>query len=128
MARRGKTPEKTPALEWIAAGLGALVALVILGTIGWQAITARGDPVPLLTASVEAITPTGSGHVVTVRVTNASSRTAASVHVEGEIDGQVSSATVDYVPGHGEASAGLLVEADPRTSPLKLRVTGYEHP
>lgn len=128
MARRGKTSEKTPALEWIAAGFGALVALVILGTIGWQALTAHNDPVPLLSASVEAITPAGDGHVVTVRVTNASSRTAASVHIEGEIEGEVSSATVDYVPGHGEASAGLLVAADPRTTALKLRVTGYEHP
>ena len=128
MAQRGKTTEKTPALEWIAAGLGALVALLILGTIGWQAITGDDDPVPLLSASVESVTPAGAGHVVTVRVTNASSRTAAAVQVEGEIDGEVSGATVDYVPGHGEASAGLLVAADPRKSPLKLRVTGYEHP
>lgn len=128
MARGGKTVDKTPALEWIAAGLGALVALVILGTIGWQALTTRNDPVPLLSASIEAITPAGDGHVVTVQVTNASSRTAASVHIEGEIDGEVSNATIDYVPGHGQASAGLLVAADPRTLPLKLRVTGYEHP
>jgi uncharacterized protein (TIGR02588 family) len=128
MARRRTTAGKTPALEWIAAGFGALVALIVIGTIGWQAVTARHDPVPLLSAGVETVTAAGSGYVVTVRVTNASSRTAASVHVEGEIAGEVSTATVDYVPGHGEASAGLLVAADPRTSPLALRVTGYEHP
>ncbi len=128
MARRGKTVEETPALEWIAAGFGALVALLILGTIGWQGLTASNDPVPLLSASVEAITPAGDGHVVTVRVVNASSRTAAAVQVEGEIGGEVSSATIAYVPGHGRASAGLLVAADPRTTPLMLRVTGYEHP
>lgn len=126
-SRRGKGQD-TPALEWVAAGIGVLIAAVMLGTIGWQALSGQDDPVPLLAATVDAVTAAGGGHVVTVRVTNASSRTAASVHVEGEIDGQVSSATVDYVPGHGEASAGLLVAADPRTSPLKLRVTGYEHP
>ncbi len=128
MARKGNAAATVPALEWIAAGIGALVALVVLGTIGWQAVTARNDQVPLLSASVESVTPAGDNHVVTVRVTNSSSRTAASVHVEGEINGQTSSATVDYVPGHGEASAGLIVAADPRASPLELRVTGYEHP
>lgn len=128
MARRGKSVTAVPALEWIAAGIGALVALVILGTIGWQALTSGDDPVPLLSASIESVTPAGAGHVVTVRVTNASGRTAAAVQVEGEIDGQTSSATIDYVPGHGEASAGLIVAADPRRRLLVLRVTGFEHP
>lgn len=126
--RRAATADRTPLLEWIAAAVGALAALVILGTIGWQALTASDDPVPLLSASVESITPGAGGHVVTIRVANASSRTAASVEVEGEIDGETSSVTVDYVPGHGEASAGLIVAADPRRQPLALRVTGYEHP
>ena len=61
MAPRGKTPAPVSALEWIAAGLGLLVAVVILGTIGWQAVTARHDPVPLLAASVEEIIPAGNG-------------------------------------------------------------------
>ena len=128
MARRSKSVTAVPALEWVAAGIGAVVALIILGTIGWKALTGGDDPVPLLSASVESITPAGTLHVVTVRVTNASSRTAAAVHVEGEIGGQTSSATIDYVPGHGEASAGLIVAADPRRRPLVLRVTGFEHP
>lgn len=128
MAARGKARAAVPALEWVAAGIGLLIALAILGSIAWQAVTSRDDPVPLLTATVDEVIPAGTGHVVTVRVVNASGRTAASVHVEGEIDGQTSSATIDYVPGHGEASAGLIVAADPRTTPLTVRVTGYEHP
>lgn len=128
ISRRGGKAPATPVLEWIAAGLGAIIAAIILVTIGWQAIAGGDDPVPLLSARAESVTPAGSVHVVTVRVTNASSRTAASVHLEGAIDGEVSSATLDYVPGHGEASAGLLVAADPRATPLTVRVTGYEHP
>lgn len=128
MARRASTTDKTPMLEWVAAAFGALVALAILGTIGWQAVTASYDRVPLLSARIKSVMPAGDGHVVTIEVTNASSRTAASVEVEGEIDGETSSVTIDYVPGHGEASAGLIVGANPRTQPLKLRVTGYEHP
>ena len=36
--KRAKTAQAVPALEWVAAALGALIALVILGTIGWQAL------------------------------------------------------------------------------------------
>ena len=126
MAGRGKA-QRTPALEWIAAGLGALVALVILGTIGWQALAGRDDPVPSLAARVESVTRAGHGQVATVTVTNSSGRTAASVHVEGTAGDETSSATIDYVPGHGEATAALIF-SDPAPGPIAVRVTGYEHP
>ena len=133
MVRRGGKGEQTPALEWLAAGLGALIALVILGTIGWQALAGRDDPVPLLAAQIESVTTAGQDRVATVTVTNASGRTAASVHVEGVAgkgtsDEQVSSATIDYVPGHGEASAALIFAAGTARKPITARVTGYEHP
>lgn len=133
MAKRQARPDPVPALEWVAAALGAIIALFILGAIGWQAISGHDDPVPLLEARVESVTPAGRGHVVTINVTNASSRTAASVQVEGVLgkgapDEETSNAAIDYVPGHGEASGALVFSADPRRRPLDLRVTGYEHP
>lgn len=127
MARRGDKSQAIPALEWAAAGLGALIALVILGTIGWQALAGRDDPVPLLAVRVESVTVAGRDHVATVNVTNASGRTAAAVHVEGKIGEQTSSAVIDYVPGNGEAKAALIF-ADPAPGPIAARVTGYEHP
>jgi len=127
MARRGGKRQETPAPEWVAAGLGALIALVILGTIGWQALAGRDDPVPLLAARIESVTTAGQDRVATVTVTNASGRTAAAVHVEGEIGEQTSSAVIDYVPGHGEATAALVF-TDPTPGPIAVRVTGYEHP
>lgn len=127
MARRGGKTQATPALEWIAAGFGALVAIVILGTIGWQALDGRDDPVPLLAVRIESVTTAGQDHVATVAVSNASSRTAAAVHVEGKVGEETSSAVIDYVPGHGEAKAALIF-ADPSPGPIAVRVTGYEHP
>lgn len=132
MARRRATGQQTPALEWVAAGVGALIALVVLGTVGWQALAGRDDPVPLLAARIDTVTPAGPGQVATVIVTNASSRTAAGVHVEGVVDKggpgeETSSAVVDYVPGDGEATAALVF-SDPAPGPIAVRVTGYEHP
>ena len=133
MAAKSRDTAPIPALEWIAAGLGLLVALFIVGTIGWQAVVGQDDPVPLLTARVMTVTPAVQSHVVTLKVTNASGRTAATVQIEGVLDKgspaeETSSATIDYVPGHSEAEGALVFSADPRGRPLDLRITGYEHP
>lgn len=133
MAKRHTRQDSIPALEWAAAAFGAIIALFILGMIGWQAISGQDDPVPLLEARAESITAAGRSHVVTITVTNASGRTAAAVQVEGVIgkgqaDEETSSASIDFVPGNGEASGALVFTADPRGRPLDLRITGYEHP
>lgn len=123
----------TPALEWISAGLGLVIALFVLGMIGWQAMIERDEPVPLLGVRIVAVTGAGKGQVATVAVTNTSGRTAASVQVEGVIgkdtpDEQTSTAMIDYVAGHSQASAGLIFAAPPGSGPISVRVTGYEHP
>jgi len=133
MARRADKTQGTPALEWIAALLGALIAIVIFGTIGWQALAGRDDPVPLLAVRVEAVAMSGQDRVATVTVANASGRTAGGVQIEGVVgkgspDEQVSSATIDYVPGHGEATAALVFSVTSPPGPIVVRVTGYEHP
>lgn len=131
---RGKAPAAdTPALEWIAAATGLLVALGMVGTLLAEGVTVGDDPVPLLAASAHSVKPAGRHHVVTVRLTNASGRTAAAVQVEGVLKRgaeavETSNATIDYVPGHSEARGGLMFTADPRAHRLELRVTGYEHP
>ncbi len=133
MANSANKQDRIPPLEWAVAAIGAIIALSILGAIGWQAIWGHDDPVPLLEVRAESVTPAGRSHVVTIEVTNASGRTAAAVQVEGVLgkdqpDEQTSSATIDYVPGNGKASGALMFSADPRGRALDLRVTGYEHP
>lgn len=133
MADSANKEDRIPPLEWIVAGIGAIIVLFILGAIGWQAISGQDDPVPLLEVRAVSITPAGRSHVVTIEVANASGRTAAAVQIEGVLgkdlpDEQTSNATIDYVAGHGTASGALVFSADPRGRPLDLRVTGYEHP
>ena len=130
MAKKQHDP--VPALEWAAAAVGLLVALLLLGIVAREAFATRDDSVPVLTAKVERVAATAAGHVVEVRVGNASSQAAASVQIEGTLgEGageETSSATIDYVPGRSEAKAGLIFSRDPRQGAFELRVTGYEIP
>jgi uncharacterized protein (TIGR02588 family) len=133
MAKAGKKAGKVSALEWISAAIGLVIVLLIVGTISRQAIADRGDPLPLLTVRLDSVVAAPQGRVATVTVSNASGHTAAAVQVEGVAgkgtpDEQVSSASIDYVPGHGEARAALVFDADAPPGPVRVRVTGYEHP
>jgi len=127
-----KRHDPIPPLEWAAAALGLLVALLLLAILGREAVAGRDDSVPVLVAEVERVVATPTGHVVEVRVRNLSDQTAAAVQVEGKIkvgqEEETSSATIDYVPGRSQATGGIIFSSDPRGSPLELRVTGYEVP
>jgi uncharacterized protein (TIGR02588 family) len=124
--------EPIPPLEWAAAALGLIVALLLLAILGREAIQGKDDPVPVLVAELERVVPTSTGHVVEVRVRNLSDQTAAAVQVEGKIEAggeeQTSSTTIDYVPGHSQAVGGIIFSSDPRRAGLELRVIGYEIP
>ena len=127
-----KHHDPIPPLEWAAAAVGLLVALALLAIVVREALVAREDPVPVLTAEVERVVATPAGYVVAVRVRNASSQAVAAVQVDGEIgaDGseEMSSATIDYVPGWSQAEGGLIFSRDPGQDGLELRITGYEIP
>ena len=136
MARRdsqasGTTP-RSP-LEWIAAGFGLLVAAAMAGFIGWGAYS-RGDSAPPAISVVpQRVVETSAGYVVEVKATNASEQTGAAVLIEGELkEGgasvEKSQATISYVPGRSERTAGLVFRRDPRRLQLEVRTLGYEKP
>lgn len=123
----------TPALEWIAAALGLLLTLGILGVIGWEAAAGGGDEPPAIEARVDRVVPTSGGFVLELVLENRGPATAAAVEVEGELtkpDGTVatSSATIDYVPGESSRRAGLFFTDDPRVGRLEVRALGYAEP
>lgn len=125
--------ERTPFLEWIAGGIGAILTLTLVGFLGWQAWTNPGDVPPEVTVRLEEVVPAGEGFVVRVAGVNASPETAAVVEIEGvlsrggeEVERAV--ATLDYVPGHSEKRGGLFFAEDPREGDLRLRALGYQEP
>jgi uncharacterized protein (TIGR02588 family) len=123
----------TPLLEWVAAGIGLFLILVLTWVIGREAIRGQISQPPSIEIQIGQITRSASGYVVTFEAVNRASGTAAELQVEGtllagkvEIEG--SAATIDYVPGHGRASGGLFFSHDPRRYALAARATGFQDP
>lgn len=120
-------------LEWVAGALGALIAIAMLVILSVEAIETNGQKVPALSVQPSSIAQGGGSYVVEVKVSNASSTTAAAVEVEGVLmDGartvESSRLSLSYVPGHSERDGGLIFSRDPRQYQLQLRATGYERP
>ena len=122
-----------PALEWASAAVGAMVALLLVGTLVAHGLKSARPPPPNLSVAAVGMASSGGGFLVAFDVANASPQTAASVQIEGRLNQgateiETSRATIDYVPGGSSAKGGLIFAADPRTHRLELRVTGYELP
>lgn len=106
------------------AALGGAVTLAAVGVIAWEALQPAVPPA--LTARIVSVQTTAAGHVAEIEVRNAGSDTAAAVDIEGVLGDQTATATLDYVPGRGEATAFLRFDADPRAA--DIRVKGWSAP
>lgn len=132
MSKSTRSPATSP-LEWAAGGLGAVIALALLGLIGWDAVTGPSAEPPALVVTARRVVPTPGGFVVEVEAHNRSDATAAAVELEGVLSQstaaiETSRAVLDYVPGHAVRRAGLVFTRDPRAHRLELRATGYQEP
>ena len=125
--------QKGPSLlEWIAAGIGALITLTLVGLIVLEAAGPTA-PVPVLSIKPVIFAHERGASIVQVEVTNHSSETAASLNIEGELRRggetvETSNATLAYLPGHSTRSAGIIFSRDPRAFDLSVRATGFEVP
>lgn len=135
VARKKITPnlvERTPIAEWIAAGLGLVLTLGVIGYLLTEAVRDRAGP-PSLSARAEPAQRTDGGYVVPLVVSNSSYATAAGVEVRGTLErnGEILEerrATFAYVPGRGEARGGLVFQHDPDRLNVILAAEGYEEP
>jgi uncharacterized protein (TIGR02588 family) len=125
-------PRQVPLLEWIVAGLGALL---VAGTIGYLVFQAfgRDQTPPDLEVVALRVLALEHGHLVQFRTLNHGSEPAAQLLVEGELAGpdgplETAEATLDYVPPRSQREGGLLFSRDPRAFELRLRAKGYAKP
>jgi uncharacterized protein (TIGR02588 family) len=119
-------------LEWLASGVGLLLATVVFGFIGWQALNSETTP-PVINVRVERTSPVEGGYLVEFRAYNESSSAAAQVEIEGTLGGgdeqsSTSRASFDYIPGRSSRQGGLFFNRDPRSSELRLRALGFSVP
>lgn len=124
--------QRTPLAEWMAAGLGLVLTLAVLGYSVWEVVDTTDAP-PALEVRLRALHAQAGGHVAEIEVLNESYATAADVEVVGTIEqgGAVVEerrATFDYVPAQGSARGGLVFLRDPKAGVLRLRTEGYVEP
>jgi uncharacterized protein (TIGR02588 family) len=124
--------ERTPIAEWVAAALGLLLTLGVIGYLVWDGLRERDAP-PDLSVIAGAPAQVGQGFVVPVTVRNDSPATAADVEVLGVLEQggvviEERRASFAYVPGDGEATGGLVFSRDPRAYRLRLEAEGYADP
>jgi uncharacterized protein (TIGR02588 family) len=133
MAKRAKQQPTEPLLEWIAAGIGLVLTLLIIVVIGREAVSGEAEAPPAIEVRAVSLARTSTGFVVEVAATNRSGATAAAVQIEGALSSddtaaETSSLTFDYVPGHATRTGGLFFREDPRLHELELRALGYQEP
>jgi uncharacterized protein (TIGR02588 family) len=128
---RAKLKARTPWLEWLASGVGLLLALIVFGLIGWQATNDASEP-PAIAVERGNVTSVPGGFRVEFRARNTGGSAGAQVEIEGILSGggadEISRVVFDYVPGHSMRQGGLFFTRDPRTGHLSLRARGYSAP
>lgn len=128
MSRSRAVSRDTPLLEWTAALLGFLIAVVVLGLVAREALSDDGGP-PVLRAEVQEVHATSAGFVVRVRVRNLGEASAAQVRVEARTaSGEQGAITFDYVPARSSREGGVVIAENPRIAGLQLRVAGFADP
>jgi uncharacterized protein (TIGR02588 family) len=122
----------TPWLEWIASGIGLILALGTLGVITAEMLSG-GRPVPAVIVDMEGVVETPAGFVALIRAHNPAGATAAKVEIEGKLRQgddvlETSRIEFDYVPARSERRGGLYFKNDPRHYRLEARALGYSEP
>lgn len=124
-ARHPKAVSPRPVLQWLAAAVGLVITLGAGGVILAEALQ-PSRPVAL-SVRVQDQRRTAESRILELVVTNSGSKTAAAVDVVGKIAGETATATIDYVPGNGEASASLAFPIQAAGQPV-VSVAGWTDP
>lgn len=131
MSGVGPDEAGTPASEWVAASIGALALLGMVGFLLWRGFVGEDGP-PELAVRVEAVERAGDAWLVRFVAINDGPRAAAAVQVSGKIghDGssEESAVVLDYLPQRSERRGGLIFSRDPGPEPPELRAEGYIEP
>ena len=131
-SRKNGSSPKARWVEWIAGTLSALVVVLMLSWVAWEAITEDPTPPDFAIAIMERVA-VERGFRVVFDIANTSNQTAAAVVVRGEIiDGattiETADVTFDYVPGGSKETGVILFSQDPGTRTLRVRPMGYVFP
>jgi uncharacterized protein (TIGR02588 family) len=130
-AEQAERHPPTPLLEWIAAGLGAAVAIFIVGYLVWDGLTGADEPADLV-IRVDRVEAATAGFRIDLTVTNLGGETAAEARIAvtaaGGDEQESGEITFDYVPGHSSRRGSLMFRSRPDPAALAARVLGFREP
>lgn len=118
--------------EYLLGALGAVVVLLVLAFLVYQAVVVRdGDPRLVVTAAVAQ--PVDDGWVVPIEVVNEGGTTAEQVEVTGVLsregrEVQEATVTFAYLAPDSRQSGALLFSEDPTDGRLEIRPAAYTVP
>ena len=117
--------------RWLAA-LGVMFVLGSFGMLLRESLVG-GPPVADITVRVDEILPSADGYLVSLKIENSGTATAAALGIEGVLmrggtSVETSLVTVDYVAAGSARDAALFFSNDPRQGELTVRAKGYIEP
>ncbi|MGH7638007.1 MAG: hypothetical protein ACREOK_10190 [Gemmatimonadaceae bacterium] len=123
--------EEVSRYEWLAAGLGALVFIGLVGYFGRQALRDEAGP-PDVAVQVDSISRASAGWIAHLSATN-SGGSATSVRIVGELTRsdtvvETSDVTLDLLGRSSRQSAGLYFSRDPAQHALRVRPVSFVTP
>lgn len=113
-------------MQRACAVLGLVVTVATIVVLGRAAFADQRQPE--LSIEALAVRHSSAGWLVEVRVANNGDLTAAQVEIEGDAEGVLSGAVLDYVPGRGSKDAALIFPTLPSDAKPRLRIRGWSAP
>ncbi|CAO3435115.1 TIGR02588 family protein [Azospirillum endophyticum] len=127
-----RAPPTSP-LEWVLAGVGALLIAAMIAYMVQYALSEHGSVPGEMEVTVVETRAGGLGHTVRFQIRNRTAATAATLMVRGELRSgdrvvEAVEAQFDYLPPYSERYGGLIFQHDPAGFELRIFPTGYSEP
>lgn len=127
-----RAPPTSP-LEWVAAGIGALLIAAMIVYMVQYGLREHGEVPGRIDIAVVETQVSGHGHTVRFKIVNRTTATAATLRVRGELRSgdrvvEAAEAEFDYLPPYSERHGGLVFQQDPARFDLRIAPTGYSEP
>lgn len=123
----------TSPLEWVAAGIGALLIAAMIAYMVQYGLREHGEVPGRIDITVVETQAGGHGHTVRFQIRNRTTATAATLRVRGELRSgdrvvETAEAEFDYLPPYSERFGGLIFQQDPARFELRIVPTSYSEP
>lgn len=123
--------EKAAGIEWIIAGIAALLVVAVFGFFVFEALTSIGGK-PAIALKPAETREVGGAHYVEVEVENTGDEAAADVTIAGTAgegpEAQTAEAMLDYAPAHSKEAVTLVFTRPVEPGSLQLQVLGFREP